>query len=254
MTTAEPEPVATAKLLQESLTRAHIAARVELADHGTAVRMVLLGGSRLPFAPHYSDPGGADKWLQDAGIEAGTYIDKEENIVIRGPLDTMRKLTGLLTQVYLPAEEAAVALRRALEERGLGPAGVATSAQGALVVKIPEVATAVRLGMLLGADDIAQDLDMDTGKGVGVLAERLHPVLTGAVGPDVGYESVGRRRFADDLVIRLGVNEATQLTERLTAAPASSKTTAGHGVPRAATAVRLGMLLGADDIAQVHVA
>lgn len=234
MITAESEPWATAQLLQQSLTRAHIAARVEPADHGQALRMVLLGGTRLPFAPHYANTGGADTWLRDAGIEAVTYIDQEDNVVISGPLDTMRDLTGLLTKDQLPAEEAAVALRHALEARGLDPAGVATSAEGTLVVKISEAATAANLGMLLGADDIAQDLDMHAGKGIEVLAERLHPVLTGAVGPGVAFESVGRKRSADDLVIRLGVSEATQLTKRI-AAPASSRTTAGRGVPRAGT-------------------
>lgn len=215
-----------ALLLQERLDQARIAARIEPSDDGSALHLVLLGGSRLPF--RHFPAAQAEAWLKDARIEASTGTDKEDNVVISGSTEAIGDLTDRLTQNPILAEEAAAALLSALENCGLDRAEVMTSAEEAVAIRIPNTDgfdTAVKLGVLLGADTIAQGLDLDTLKGVQDLADRLHPVLTGAAGPDVAVAVEARHnrlRPGDCLIVLLGGDEATRLIERITAATSPS--------------------------------
>lgn len=212
-------------LLQQSLDRARITARVEPADDQTPVRVVLLGSNRLPFL-HFLDAGEANAWLKNAGIEATADTDDEDNVVLHLPAGTVDAVRELLTTDYVRAEEAADTLQHALHQAGIGLAEVTVESLDAVVIEIADsdnLQTGVALGVLLGADDIAQDLVLHRPKGMRKLAQRLELLLTGAAGRGVFVHAEAGCEHRDDrLLIGLHIGRVSRLADRINAAAAQS--------------------------------
>ncbi|TXL83951.1 hypothetical protein [Streptomyces sp. IB2014 016-6] len=237
MTTCDAEWTSLHVLLRQSLDRAGLAARVEPADGRSALRVVLLGGRRLPFT-HFRDAGEATAWLKNAGIDATAGTDEDSNVVLHLPSSSAEAVRDLLTAHYIRAENAAGALRRAFEQGGIDINLVKVTVPDKGVVKI-EIAdsdnlqTGVHLGALLGADDIAHGLTLHRPKGMRKLARRLRLLLTGAVGGGVSVlAEPGCAHTPDCLLIDLYVDQALRLAERLTAPDPSSSSATGAGDPR----------------------
>ncbi|WP_329074877.1 hypothetical protein [Streptomyces niveus] len=235
VTTGELDVPSPHGLLQQSLDRARITARVEPADDQTPVRVVLLGSSRLPFL-HFRDAGEANAWLKNAGIEATADTDDEDNVVLHLPADTVDAVHDLLTTAYIRAENAADALQHALHQGGLELTEVTVEAPEAVVIEISDsdnLATGVNLGVLLGAGFIAHGLELHRPKGMRKLARRLRLVLTGTARDRVDVRAEPGCEHRDDrLLIDLYVDQALRLAERLTAPDPSFNSATGAGDPR----------------------
>ncbi|MFE4610878.1 hypothetical protein ACFRK5_21390 [Streptomyces niveus] len=231
MTTAASEPVTPQGQLQQSLDRAGITARVEPADDPPGLLVVLLGGTRLPFT-HFASADEATAWLKNAGIGASADTDEDDNVVLHLPRDTVNAVRELLTSAYLHAEDAADAMQHALHQAGITLATVTVADQDALVIEIADsdnLATGVNLGVLLGADTIAQGLQLHRPKGMRKLASRLHLVLTGSVGGGVDMRAEPGCEHRDDrLVIGLRVDQALALADRISDALPSLRRTPAH--------------------------
>ncbi|AQU70266.1 hypothetical protein BBN63_32890 [Streptomyces niveus] len=229
--------------MQQSMDRARITARVDVADDQSTLRVVLLGGSRLPFL-HFSSADEATTWLENAGIRATADTDEDDNVVLHLPADTVDTVRELLTADYLRAEDAADALQHALHQAGITLATVTVETPDALFVEIADsdnLATGVNLGVLLGADDIAQGLELHRPKGMRKLASRLHLVLTGAVGRGVAVRAEPGCEHRDDrLLIDLHADQAPRLADRITPPASASNTGSGAGVlPQAASPINV---------------
>lgn len=233
--TGEAEPVTPRGHLQRLLDRAQIVARVEPADDLPGLRVVLLSGSRLPFT-HFAHADEATTWLTEAGIQATAGTDEDGNVVLHLPTDTVDAVGELLASAYIRAEAAAGTLQHALLQAGIGLAEVTVAEKDAVVVEIADcdnLATGVELGVLLGADHLAQGLPLHRPKGMRKLGQRLGLVLTGAVGRGVDVLAAPGCEHRDDrLVISLDVEQAVRLAERLTAAAPSASATDGAGDQR----------------------
>ncbi|MFD4114566.1 hypothetical protein ACFWSJ_14035 [Streptomyces niveus] len=229
MTTREAENASPQDRMQQSMDRARITVRVDVADDQSTLRVVLLGGSRLPFL-HFSAADEATAWLENAGIRATADTDEDDNVVLHLPADTVDTVRERLTADYLRAEDAADALQHALHQAGITLATVTVETPDALFVEIADsdnLATGVNLGVLLGADDIAQGLELHRPKGMRKLARRLHLVLTGAVGREVAVHAEPGCEHRDDrLLIDLRVDQTPHLADRITSTPRPTR--AGH--------------------------
>lgn len=221
VTTRELEVSSPHGLLQQLLDRARITARVEPADGPSALRVVLLGRSRLPFI-HFGNAGEATAWLKNAGIEATADTDEDDNVVLHLPADTVDAARELLTADYIRAEDAADALQHALHQGGIELVEVTVEAKGAVIIEIADsdnLATGVNLGVLLGADEIGQGLELHRPRGMRKLARRLRFVLTGVVGRGVDVRAEPGCEHRDHrLLIGLRIDQAPRLAERLTTA------------------------------------
>lgn len=214
------------KLLEQSLASARIKnTRVEWSGDGAALDLVLLGAHRLPFP---LDAGQAGAWLTAEGIEAGAGPGDPYGVVIRvpgGDEDMVCKLVDALTADFIQAENVAEALQDALDQHGVDmSAAVNVESLESVSIEIcdQDLAAAVTLGRLLGADDIAQDLTPSRRSHMRKLGRRLRWVLQGAVGADVRVEDKpGCDHAPDGLVIRLHPGRIPLLTDRITAAPGS---------------------------------
>lgn len=229
MIAAASEPVTPHGQLQRSLDRAAITARVEPADDPPGLLVVLLGGTRLPFT-HFASADEANAWLKNAGIGATADTDEDDNVVLHLPRDTVAAVRELLTSAYIHAEDAADALQHALHQAGITLATVTVTDQDAVAIEIADsdnLATGVNLGVLLGADSIAQGLELHRPKGMRKLARRLHFVLTGAVGRGVAVHAEPGCEHRDDrLLIDLSVDHTPPLADRITSTPRPTR--AGH--------------------------
>lgn len=235
MTTCEAGDTTSQELMQQSLDRARITARVEPADDQTPLRVVLLGGNRLPFL-HFLDAGEATAWLKNAGIEATADTDDEDNVVLHLPAGTVDAVRDLLTADYIRAEDAADALQHALHQGGLELTEATVTDSDAVVIEIADsdnLATGVNLGVLLGADFIAHGLELHRPKGMRKLARRLRLVLTGVAGGPVDVHAEPGCEHRDDrLLIGLYVDQALRLAERLTTPNPPFISVTGAGDPR----------------------
>ncbi|MEV8344636.1 hypothetical protein [Streptomyces niveus] len=231
MTTREAENASPQDRMQQSLDRARITARVDVADDQSTLLVVLLGGSRLPFL-HFSSADEATTWLENAGIRASADTDEDDNVVLHLPRDTVDTVRELLTADYLRAEDAAHALQHALHQAGITLATVTVETPDALVIEIADsdnLATGVNLGVLLGADSIAQGLALHRPKGMRKLARRLCLVLTGAVGSAVDVHAESGCAHRDDrLAAGLRVDQALALADRISDALPSPRRTPAH--------------------------
>ncbi|MFF2189744.1 hypothetical protein [Streptomyces sp. NPDC058155] len=209
--------------MQQSLDRAGLSAHVDMADDQSTLRVVLLSGSRLPFA-HYRDAGEATAWLKNAEIRATADTDEEDNVVLHLPGGAVDAVRDLLTTAYIRAEDAADTLQHALHQAGVDLAEVTVETLDALVIEIADcdnLETGVNLGVLLGADDIAHGLRLHRPKGMRKLAHRLQLVLTGAVGRGVSVHAEPGCEHRDDrLLVGLHADQAPRLVSRInTTAP-----------------------------------
>ncbi|MFF5090454.1 hypothetical protein [Streptomyces niveus] len=225
MTTAAAEPLTPQGQLQQSLDRARITARVEPADDPPGLLVVLLGGTRLPFT-HFASADDANTWLKNAGIGATADTDEDDNVVLHLPAGTVDAVRELLTSAYIHAEDAADTLQHALHQAGITLATVTVTDQDAVAIEIADsdnLATGVNLGVQLGADSIAQGLELHRPKGMRKLARRLHLVLTGAVGRGVAVRAEPGCEHRDDrLLIGLHIGRVSSLADRINAAAAQS--------------------------------
>ncbi|MEV8424509.1 hypothetical protein [Streptomyces niveus] len=233
MTTREAENASPPERMQQSLDRAGLSAHVDMADDRSTLRVVLLSGSRLPFA-HYRDAGEATAWLKNAGIRATADTDEEDNVVLRLPAGAVDAVRELLTADYLRAEDATDTLRHALRQGGIELAEVTVETLDTMVIEIADsdnLETGVNLGVLLGADDIARNLALHRPKGMRKLARRLQLVLTGAVGRGVSVHAEPGCAHRDDrLLIDLHADQALPLADRITPPAPASSTGSGAGV------------------------
>lgn len=167
----------------------------------------------------------AQQWLDREEINAQAYLDEFGYLVVAFPAgaeDAAHAFTELLTTKALQAQDTVDALQEALDGHGLGEAAaVSVQLPDPVMIEITDhLDTAVTLGVLLGADYIAEDLELGRRKGMRKLARRLRLVLTGALGRGVTTSAEpGCEHKADRLVIGLSLSQVTALTGRIAAAP-----------------------------------
>ncbi|MFJ9034625.1 hypothetical protein ACIRQP_40535 [Streptomyces sp. NPDC102274] len=209
----------TVDVLADAVARSGVIGRVETPQGTPCVALVLLGNKRL--LPFELNRTAAAAWLAEAGIDASTGDDGSGNVVI-----TLRRSAAvhlLIERLLAPCIRSSDIADRLLDAFGLYGlrADVTVADPDTLVIEIRDAdspATAVSLGALLGADDVARGLDFSCETGLDELAGRMRWLLTDVTSGRVGTEArPGGAHARDELEVRLSPDQALRLAERITA-------------------------------------
>ncbi|WP_405749351.1 hypothetical protein OG232_04400 [Streptomyces sp. NBC_01411] len=222
---------AMANVLSDAVNRANIAGRVDIRDGaaGPTLELTLLTGNRMPFS---LDLAKARAWLAEGpGIEADATHDAADNLVITPRSEgAVHHLIARLIAPHILAESVGQQLRDALTHHQLS-AYVEIRRSDLIQVEIRdgnELAQAVRLSALLGADKIADKLKLGRPKGIHKLADRMAWLLIGALGPGVRVKAhIGCGCACEDgedaVHVGLSVAQASLLVERIRAVPSADR-------------------------------
>ncbi|MFD6329287.1 hypothetical protein ACFWGI_06870, partial [Streptomyces niveus] len=218
----KPDASALVETLQQLLHRAGVSASVwgPSADE-PGLRFTVRG--RVPFE---LTAEAAQQWLDLEEINARAYLDELGYLVVAFPVgaeDAAHAFTEILTTKALQAQDIVDALQETLDKHGLGAdAAVSVQLPNPILIEITDrLDTAVALGVLLGADHIAEKLKPGRRKGMRKLANRLRLVLSGALGHGITTSAEpGCEHKADRLAIGLSLAQATTLTGRIAATTA----------------------------------
>ncbi|MFD6435887.1 hypothetical protein [Streptomyces venezuelae] len=203
--------------LEDALTAADFVATLETADDDTALNLTVYS-SKCPFD---NTVEAAAVWLLDASIDATVAWDEETFRVVLtlATAASVRTLIAALLQPWMTARTTAQQLEDILSDHGLDSTlGVGTASLN-LHLADDELGSAVTLARLLGAPDVAEDLQLHRRRGVRRLTKRIEWLITGAIGSPVSAKvEPACEHEADRLTIEMSLEQARRLTKRLTAA------------------------------------
>ncbi|MFD0501548.1 helix-turn-helix transcriptional regulator [Streptomyces rhizosphaericus] len=218
-----------------AVTRAQLDAHVLVPEDTSYLALELHSKIRLPFALCCDQ---ARTWLTSADITAGVHEDDDGHLVL-----TMRSSTAVdqvidhLLQPWID-EEAAGRLRDGLDACCLD-AQVTTDGPDSLVLAFGHTGnlmSAVEMCVLLGADGIADGLDLTDPQDLAVMAKSMRLVLIGLTGRDVVVERQDACVHADaQLQVSLTAGQALQLANRLRTAPKPPAQRGGQGADASPT-------------------
>ncbi|MFE3247713.1 hypothetical protein [Streptomyces sp. NPDC059209] len=212
-------------VLAQAVRRAGVTGRVELretSDGETLLELTPLSRTRVPFSPN---PEEATAWLQSEDVDAVACYDDDGYLVISPrSKDGVHRLVERWLGPFIYAESVGEQLRGALAQHELdGEVAVLDACSVDLVIQDSDnLATAVQLGTVLGAGDIAKGLKLHRPRGMSKLAGRMRLLLTGVVGHGVGVlAEPGCAHAEDELRLRLTVDQTLRLAGRIAAEPSA---------------------------------
>lgn len=210
-------------VLAQAVDRAGVTGRAELRETGegeTLLELRPVSRTRVPFS---LNPEEATAWLQLEDIDAAAGYDDDGYLVISPRSKAgVHRLVERWLGPFIYAESVAEQLRGALGQHKLeGEVAVLDACSVDLVIQDADnLAAAVQLGAVLGADDIAKGLKLHRPRGMSELAARMRLLLTGVVGRGVGVlAEPGCAHVEDELCLRLTIDQALRLAGRIAAEP-----------------------------------
>lgn len=209
------------KVLAEAVEHAGITGLVNrrLTGKGEVLELRLIGSRRLPFS---LTTDAANAWLEAADVDAtAVYYDAYLVISLRDK-PSVDKLVERLLGPFMYAESVRERLHDALAQHRLhAVVSLPDSTSMVLVLRDSEnLAAAVRLGAVLGAEDIADGLKLYRPGGIRKFAARVRLLLTGALGAGVGVlAETGCAHEEPALRVRLTVDQGLRLAGRIAAEP-----------------------------------
>lgn len=219
--TTTPDPLSPQGFLALALQEAGIHGYV--AEDEGALAVQLLCCSDLPFT---LDTAAAQGWLDDAGIRARARSDDESGlaVLVVSPLSDRdaRRLGNRLLELGAPTRAVLAQLTAAFSRHALSANVRAGRSQVTITIQDDDPReTAVQLSVLLGADDIAEGVNLHREKGLRKLAMRMRLLLIGLAGEGVTVQAEQGCVHNEDLfTVRLSLEQAQLLAGRLLAIPA----------------------------------
>ncbi|APY85464.1 hypothetical protein DCW30_24800 [Streptomyces alfalfae] len=220
LTVPEPATAGSAasekRQLEEALAAADFTATLETTDDEMALNLTVYS-SRCPFDNTVED---ATDWLRHAGIEATAALDEKTFRVVLtlATATSVRALIAALLQPWITARATAQQLEDALSDHGLTSTIDVGTASLNLHLADDELGSAVTLARLLGAPNLAEDLQLHRRRGVRRFTKRIQWLITGAIGAPVRAQvEHACEHEADRLTIEMSLEQAHRLTHRLTA-------------------------------------
>ncbi|MFD4765476.1 hypothetical protein [Streptomyces niveus] len=224
-------------VLTQAVRRAGVTGRVELretSDGETLLELTPLSRTRVPFSLNLEE---ATAWLASEDVDAAACYDDGYLVISPRSKAGVHRLVERWLGPFIYAESVGEQLRGALAQHELnGEVAVLDTCSVDLVIQDSDnLATAVQLGAVLGADDIAKGLKLHRPSGMTKLAGRMRFLLTGVVGHGVGVlAEPGCAHAEDELRLRLTVDQTLRLAGRIATEPTiDSRETSPPNMPLA---------------------
>jgi hypothetical protein len=211
------------QLLCDAVRTAGLSAFVVAKPGSTLPALELISSRGMPVGYQ----GDAKKWFIDQGIEADVLLPDEDGdrpvpVITLRTAEAVASLASALTETQAQSREAASALRVAFRAGNVdGQVVVVDFKTVALDFKDwDDLLGPVAICLLLGADDVTEDLNLYRRRHKEKLLRRLSLLLIGALGSSVRVEfEAGCTHEPDSVCITLTLAQALTLADRLTQVP-----------------------------------
>jgi hypothetical protein len=216
ITPAAPQPAAPLRQdLQRKADEASMPALVEPGEDGTSLVFSLYPQRQLPFKARDS---AVRAWLSENGIEGDATRD-EGGLTIMLHLPTATSVHRIITVLLEPLIRVNVIagrLQKALNDHGIYVSLKTSTRAITLDLVDDELGSTVAMAGLLGVPRIDHGLDLRHRDGMRGLVKRMRYFISGIVGSDVVVKAQpGSARMSDQLTLRLTIDQADRLAERL---------------------------------------
>ncbi|WP_157847049.1 hypothetical protein [Streptomyces achromogenes] len=215
-TPAAPQPAAPLRQdLQRIADEASMPALVGPGEDGTSLVFSLYPQRNLPFRAR---PSAVRAWLIEHGIEGdATRDDGGLTIMLHLPTATsVCQIIKVLLEPLVRVNAIADRLQKALNNHGIYASLKSSTRAITLDLVDDELRSTVAMARLLGVPQIDQGLDLQDREGVRGLVTRMRYLISGIVGSAVVVRAQpGSARVSDQLTLRLSIDQAACLADRL---------------------------------------